>query len=127
MPRKIAKKIWQQPSSNRPILNSFRGTSELSESSNCDLVRPAMAPIKWSSTPSEKKVSHRDGKIDDKVSGRVDAINDPQPSGYRELLALQQLVNAHASYDLNDPKILIDLTLGRERVVLPFPVLSKES
>lgn len=51
-------------------------------------------------------MSHRDGEIDDKVSGRVDAVNDPQPSGYRELLALQQLVNAHTSYDLNDPKIL---------------------
>ena len=84
-------------------------------------------------------MSHRDGKIDDKVSGRVDAINDPQPSWYREFLALQQLVNAHTSYDLNDPKILADFpkvsdsaSRARERerenfFSLPFPVLSVRS
>lgn len=49
--------MWRQPSSNRPILRSFRGMSEFAGSSYCDLVRPAMAPIKWSITPIAKKVN----------------------------------------------------------------------
>ena len=82
----------------------------------------------WQSASFFKYVSHRDGKIDDKVSGRVDAINDPQPSWYREFLALQQLVNAHASHDLNDPKIFIHFSHSGERQLLyHFVYFQKEA